>query len=81
MQGTVGDAVARACDSGELPAEAADLTTGVWGRMVGRSRPLRPGDRVELYRPLAMDPREARRRYAESGATMSAPSSKAEGEK
>lgn len=73
---TVGEVLARACASGELPAEAADLTAGVWGRVVEKSRRLRTGDRIELYRALVMDPREARRRYAESGATMSGPSSK-----
>jgi putative ubiquitin-RnfH superfamily antitoxin RatB of RatAB toxin-antitoxin module len=43
---------------------------GVWGEVVERTRPLREGDRVEFYRPLHMDPREARRRLAESGRTM-----------
>ena len=38
--------------------------TGIWGRVVPRSARLRNGDRVELYRPLFMDPREARRRRA-----------------
>ncbi len=37
---------------------------GVWGRPCARDTTLRPGDRVELYRPLAMDPMEARRRRA-----------------
>ncbi len=35
--------------------------TGVWGRPCPPDTLLRPGDRVELYRPLAMDPKEARR--------------------
>lgn len=35
--------------------------TGVWGRPCPADTPLLPGDRVELYRPLAMDPKEARR--------------------
>jgi len=41
-----------------------DLTkcaVGIWGRPVQRSDIVRDGDRVELYRPLTMDPREARR--------------------
>ena len=37
---------------------------GVWGRPCGPDTTLRPGDRVELYRPLAMDPMEARRQRA-----------------
>lgn len=37
---------------------------GVYGRAVAASTPLAEGDRVEIYRPLAMDPKEARRRRA-----------------
>ena len=37
---------------------------GVFGRVVGADTPLRDGDRVELYRPLKIDPKEARRRRA-----------------
>ena len=41
-----------------------DLTAcqaGVWGQPVDRDRQVRDGDRIELLRPLEMDPREARR--------------------
>jgi len=34
---------------------------GVWGRPCPLDTPLRDGDRVEIYRPLAVDPKEARR--------------------
>lgn len=34
---------------------------GIFGTAVTRDRILRPGDRVELYRALAADPKEARR--------------------
>ncbi|MGH8430924.1 MAG: RnfH family protein, partial [Solimonas sp.] len=30
-------------------------------------QPLHAGDRVEIYRPLAVDPKEARRRRAAAG--------------
>ena len=43
----------------ELDVEVIPL--GVFGVAVDDDRVLEPGDRVELYRPLAMDPREARR--------------------
>lgn len=39
--------------------ESADV--GIWGRVVPRAHTLNDGDRVEIYRPLRMDPREARR--------------------
>ena len=41
-------------DLGKLPS-------GVWGKRVERSYVVRDGDRVELYRPLENEPREARR--------------------
>jgi putative ubiquitin-RnfH superfamily antitoxin RatB of RatAB toxin-antitoxin module len=48
-----------------LPAEASGPksahTLGIWGRPCTPQTTLRPGDRLELYRPLAMDPKEARR--------------------
>lgn len=36
-------------------------TIGVWGRVCALETRLQDGDRVEIYRPLAMDPNEARR--------------------
>jgi len=48
----------------EFALDPATLAVGIYGRKVDGSRPLRPGDRVEIYRPLAVDPREARRRSA-----------------
>ncbi|MDZ7919754.1 RnfH family protein [Rhodoferax sp.] len=45
------------------------LELGVWGRKVSGQHPLRPHDRVELYRPLMVDPKVARReRFAKQGA-------------
>jgi len=37
---------------------------GIFGKRVPPDAPLSPGDRIEIYRPLAMDPKEARRRRA-----------------
>jgi len=37
---------------------------GIFGRRVPPEHPLRDGDRVELYRTLVLDPKEARRRRA-----------------
>lgn len=44
---------------------------GVYGRVVEDAHELFDGDRLEVYRPLQMDPREARRRLAARGETMS----------
>jgi hypothetical protein len=49
----------------ELAGSRLDL--GVYGRVVQQTHVLRPGDRVEIYRPLTADPREARRRLAAQG--------------
>ena len=38
-----------------------ELQVGIWGKPVERTQALRDGDRVEIYRPLELDPREARR--------------------
>ena len=55
----------------ELVGRTLDL--GIHGRVVQASQPLRPGDRVEIYRPLTADPRQARRRLAAAGRTMGKP--------
>ena len=38
-----------------------NLKMGVWGRQARPDQALRDLDRVELYRPLTVDPKEARR--------------------
>jgi len=38
-----------------------DLKVGVWCRVVALDTLLREHDRVEVYRPLTVDPKEARR--------------------
>ena len=44
------------------------LQIGIWGRACRPETPLRDGDRVELYRPLQVDPKEARRqRHRQDG--------------
>lgn len=41
-----------------------DQAVGIFGNRVPPDHPLAEGDRVEIYRPLAVDPKEARRRRA-----------------
>ncbi len=44
------------------------LAAGIWGRVCGLDTPLQANDRVELYRPLQVDPKQARRlRYRRDG--------------
>lgn len=66
---TVADAL-RASGWRELiGAEVIDgLKLGVWGRTCDPHAVLRDRDRIELYRPLQVDPKEARRqRYRRDG--------------
>lgn len=43
---------------------------GVFGKLCKPERMLQPGDRVEIYRPLIVDPRAARRELAAAGKSM-----------
>lgn len=66
---TVGDALKA---SGLLERHGLTLDTslvcGVWSKIRPVDHPLREGDRVEVYRPLRVDPKEARRqRYRKAG--------------
>lgn len=66
---TVAHALAAAgVPAGMHPAQA-DVTVGVWRRPARPQQLLRDGDRVEIYRPLTVDPKVARReRFARQGA-------------
>jgi uncharacterized protein len=46
----------------DLGRAADEQRIGVFARLVALDAVLAEGDRVELYRPLAVDPKEARRR-------------------
>ncbi len=49
------------------------VQAGIWGRAQGLPTVLRERDRVELYRPLKVDPKEARRlRYGKHKAAAQA---------
>lgn len=59
---TVADAIAQSDLARKFPEVRFDkLQTGIWGRVVPREHVLNDGDRVEIYRPLERDPRDARR--------------------
>jgi len=54
---------------GLAAADADALDVGVWGRKAPLTQALRDQDRVELYRPLRVDPKVARReRFTKQGA-------------
>ena len=56
-------------DSAALQAAVDDGRIGVWGKPVPLDRVLVEGDRLEVYRPLTVDPKVARRqRFVRQGA-------------
>lgn len=44
---------------------------GIFGKKTSPDTMLRPGDRIEIYRPLTADPKERRRHVARKGKTAS----------
>jgi putative ubiquitin-RnfH superfamily antitoxin RatB of RatAB toxin-antitoxin module len=62
----VDDAVSTSGIVVRLQLELASLTFAVFGRRVDGRSPLCEGDRVELLRPLVVDPKEARRLRADA---------------
>lgn len=66
---TVGDALAASAWRTGLADIADDLVVALHGQLVRLDRVLQEGDRLELCRPLRIDPREARRQQAAAGRT------------
>lgn len=63
---TLAEAVALADLSSVLPElEVDDQRLGIFGKLRPPDTVLQDGDRAEVYRPLAADPKEVRRQLAE----------------
>ncbi|NUO72829.1 MAG: RnfH family protein [Frateuria sp.] len=60
---TVAQAVA-AAGFGDDGVQVDPQRLGIFGRRVAPDHILHDGDRVEIYRPLTLDPKDARRRRA-----------------
>ena len=61
----LGDALALAAADPDFSGiDLNQAAVGIFGRPAGREQLLKAGDRVELYRPLAVDPKAARRARA-----------------
>ena len=50
--------------------DLSENKVGVFGKLAKLDAPLNPGDRVEIYRPLIADPKEARKKRAAEGKVM-----------
>ncbi len=48
----------------DLYPETKGLAVGIYARQVSLDTVLKEGDRVEIYRPLVLDPKEKRRQRA-----------------
>ena len=61
--------VRNAIDASQLLLRRPELhdavDVGIWGRRCALDEPLADGDRVEIYRPLIIDPMQARRARAD----------------
>jgi uncharacterized protein len=58
---TVADAIRVSEVESQCRIDLAGLRVGIWSRLADLAAVLADGDRVELYRPLKIDPKEARR--------------------
>ena len=64
---TAREAVLQSGLSAAFPEADLHAPLGIFGKRVADDTPLLGGERVELYRPLLIDPKEARRRRVSDG--------------
>jgi putative ubiquitin-RnfH superfamily antitoxin RatB of RatAB toxin-antitoxin module len=66
---TLGEALVRSGLAARHPElDLARCPVGIFGRRYGRQKALADGDRIEIYRPLVAEPKDARRRRAQRSA-------------
>jgi putative ubiquitin-RnfH superfamily antitoxin RatB of RatAB toxin-antitoxin module len=64
---TLAGAIARSGLTQEMPeVDPNVLRTGVFGKLRPLDTLVQPGDRIEVYRPLTADPKQARRKRVQS---------------
>ena len=64
---TVAEAIEQSAIRDEFPEIVIDsVAVGIFSRKVSMDHVLREGDRIEIYRPLIADPKEARRQRAKT---------------
>lgn len=62
---TIYDAVMRSGVTTQFPElDLESLALGVFGKVVDRNQLVKAGYRIEIYRPLIIDPKEVRRKRA-----------------
>jgi putative ubiquitin-RnfH superfamily antitoxin RatB of RatAB toxin-antitoxin module len=70
---TVAEAIEMSALRLQFPEIEAQPTVGIFSDKVELQHVLSAGDRVEIYRPLQADPKEARRRKAEQQQALRKP--------
>lgn len=70
---TVKDVILQSNLLNDIPdIELAEISIGIWGHKVSLNDMVKAGDRIEIYRALKVDPKEARRlRYRKQGPVCS----------
>ena len=63
---TVGEALTQARVQSAGVDVPWDADVGIFGELCGRAAVPRDGDRIEIYRPLKLDPKESRRARAQA---------------
>jgi putative ubiquitin-RnfH superfamily antitoxin RatB of RatAB toxin-antitoxin module len=67
----VGEAIERSGLLAQCPEiDLAVFKVGIFGKVAKIDQVLEEGDRVEIYRPLIADPKEARKRRAAEGKVL-----------
>ena len=66
---TISDAIARSALIERLGLDPAALRIAIYGKLVALDTILADGDRVELLRPLVVEPKEARRQRVKKKAS------------
>ncbi len=61
---TVAQALECAANAGLAAPDLAHAPVGIFGKRCRRDAIVRNGDRIEVYRPLVVDPKDSRRRRA-----------------
>ena len=63
---TIAESVDQSGIKAQFPAEdISQVKFGIWNKVRSSNEVVSEGDRVEIYRPLEADPKEARRRRAQ----------------
>jgi len=75
VAGHAGMTVQQAIDRSKIAERFPDMDlgnakVGIFGKLATRDAELTEGDRVEIYRPLIADPKEARKKRAAQGKPM-----------